>query len=158
MFGIILLIQAFLILFVTGILYGFSDFIMKALNKLPATSAIDAMNSINVSVYKSLFMVLFMLLPIASLGTMAASVFMYGWSGSVMVLIAGFAYIVGMFMVTGRGSVPLNNALRDSHTGHNPTQIWQKYYTQWTRLNTIRCFFGFMSSVLLTVAAYMLLA
>ena len=150
------LTQGLLVLFISGILYSFSDFIMRALNRLPSKLAIEAMNAINVSVYKSLFMVLFMLLPITSVILTITSVLMYGWGESAFVLSAGVVYIIGMFTVTGRGNVPLNEMLKSKVFNQNNEETWNRYYVKWTRLNTLRCIFGVVSSLLFVVAAYQL--
>ncbi len=153
---IILIVHALLILFISGILYGFSDFIMRALNKLPAQSAIDAMNCINVSVYKSVFMVLFMSLAPISIGIAIFSVITLGWSGAGIIIAAASCYIVGMFMMTGMGNVPLNEKLKSfsANTYGSSKHAWDQYYVKWTRLNTLRSVFGLLSSVGFIVAAF----
>ena len=114
------------------------------------------MNSINVSVYTSLFIVLFMLHPISSLFLAVASVIVYGWSDSMIVVLAGAMYIAGMFMVTGKGNVPLNESLKLSASGTgNLDSTWRNYFVRWTRLNTIRCAFGVLSAVMFIVAESM---
>ena len=158
MLELALFTQGLLILFISGILYGFSDFIMRALNRLPSRLATDAMNAINISVYRSFFIVLFMLLPITSVILAITSVLMNGWSESAFVLSAGVVYIIGMFAVTGRGNVPLNELLKSKAFNKNDEDIWNKYYVRWTRLNTLRCVLGVISSLLFVIAAYQLLS
>lgn len=153
--SIIMIIHALLILFISGILYGFSDFIMRALNKLPAQNAISTMNHINVSVYKSVFMVLFMLLVPVSIAIAIFSIVTIGWSDSITVIVATGLYVFGMFMVTGMGNVPLNEELKNHslNGNHDSSTTWHHYYVTWTKLNSLRCVLGAASSVGFIIAA-----
>ncbi len=150
MYETILLVQAILILFISGILYGFSDFIMKGFNKLTPLQAIEAMRAINASVYKSLFMVLFTVITVSSLGISVWSVMSEGFIESAPVIVATCLYVGGVFFVTGRRNVPLNNELRDTKVSSvNAELVWKKYQTSWNRYNILRCFFGVMSALVL---------
>lgn len=155
--SLILLLQAILVIFISGILYGFSDFIMRGLNKLPANNAIAAMQYINATVYRSLFMVLFAILVATSIVTAVWSVLTQGWSDSLYVLLGSICYVFGMFMITGRGNVPLNESLRKFESTHsaNAESAWRTYYAPWTRLNTVRCVFGVLAGINWIIAAYL---
>ncbi len=144
-------------IFVSGILYGFSDFIMRGLNSLSPKSATRAMQSINVTVYKSLFMVMFMILAVGSLIIAIWSVVVYDWQDSAMTILGSALYIFGMFMVTGRGNVPLNEALRNADSSvRDIDAVWSNYYRKWTRLNTLRCIFGVLAGICWLISSYML--
>lgn len=146
----IFLIQACAVIFVSGMLYVFSDFVMRAFDKLPPRQAIQAMRSINSTVYTSLFMILFVGLVISLLISSVWAFVVVGFDESLLVLLAAILYVGGMFFVTGRGSVPLNNLLRDADvTDSNSNEVWNKYRKSWTRLNTVRCFFGVTSAMAL---------
>ena len=48
-------------------------------------------------------------------------------------------YVLGTFLVTGLGNVPLNNglaALTPDDSGAAP--VWHRYVTRWTVLNHVR--------------------
>ena len=150
-----LLVQAILVIFISGILYGFSDFIMKALNNLSPKSAVAAMQNINVTVYRSVFMVVFILLVPVSVATAAWSVASVGWVDSIFVVAGAFLYILGVFMVTGTGNVPLNESLkRVDAAGDESDATWKRYYTRWTRLNTLRCICGVLAGISWILAVY----
>jgi uncharacterized membrane protein len=54
-------------------------------------------------------------------------------------LAGGLLYIVGTFMVTGMGNVPLNNRLAAARaTDPAASGLWQHYLERWTLLNTLR--------------------
>lgn len=158
MLSSLLILQAIFVIFISGILYGFSDFIMRGLNSLAPKSAIAAMRGINTTVYRSLFMILFVGLVATSIIASVWLTIVHGWQDSVYVILGSFLYIFGMFMVTGRGNVPLNESLgRSDIEGGDSERIWSDYYIQWTRLNTLRCLFGVLAGVSWVVAAYLLL-
>ena len=56
------------------------------------------------------------------------------------VLLAGaLSYIVGTFLVTGMGNVPLNNELAAASPDDAAArETWARYLVRWTRLNTAR--------------------
>lgn len=123
---------------------------------LQPTNAIKAMQAINVTVYKSLFMALFVLIAVGSVVVAVWSIFAYGWQDSVFVLLGSLLYIMGMFMVTGRGNVPLNESLLKTDSSSVDTEsVWLNYYHKWTRLNTLRCALGMLAGMCWLLASYL---
>ncbi len=150
----VLLAQAIMAIFISGILYSFSDFIMRALDDLPPKNAVAAMQNINVSVYRSIFMVVFISLVPLSIAVSIWSIITTGWSGSLFVLVGTLLYVFGMFILTGTGNVPLNESLKQIDASHQEAVgAWKSYYKRWTRLNTLRCIFGVAAGVCWTFAA-----
>ena len=122
-----------------GGLFVFSSFIMKSLARLAPAEGIAAMQSINVVVMNVSFIGTFM-------GTAALSVAIlfisFGEAGSMagtLVNIGGVLYLIGTFLVTARGNVPLNHKLAavDANDASS-VQVWEDYLVRWTRLNTLR--------------------
>lgn len=122
-----------------GVFFAFSSFIMKALSRVPSSKGIAAMQSINVVVLNPSFLgtflgtalisVLLAVLAVMDLGTAAAPWFLAG----------ALLYLVGTFLVTGLGNVPLNDQLAAvSVAGPRAARIWEHYLDRWTTLNTIR--------------------
>lgn len=113
------------------------------------------MQNVNVAVYRSVFMIVFMsLVPIAA-ATTIWSITALGWMNSVFVIIGALLYILGMFMVTGMGNVPLNASLKHIDVNHQDTEVaWKTYYTRWTKLNTLCCVFGILTGVSWIIAVY----
>ena len=90
---------------VGGIFLAFSNFVMKALFRIPAPSGIGAMQAINVTVLNPLFLVLFF-------GTAAACVLLIFYSIEEPIRLLGAAlYLIGTVGVTMVFNVPRNNAL-----------------------------------------------
>ena len=135
-----------------GIFFAFSSFIMKALARLPSSEGMAAMQSINVVVLNPVFLGVFMGTAVISL--LVSILAIRGWDmpAAPYYLVGAVFYIVGTFLVTGMGNVPLNNQLA-AVTVNDPaaSDIWQHYLDRWTRLNTIRTVSATVASVMLLI-------
>jgi uncharacterized membrane protein len=124
---------------IAGAFFAFSTFVMGALARLPAAQGIAAMQSINVVVINPIFLGVFM--GTAALAVALAAVALFQWSlpGTAYLLIGSALYVVGCFLVTMIGNVPLNNALM-AVAADNPTsvQVWTKYLADWVWWNHVR--------------------
>jgi uncharacterized membrane protein len=94
-----------------GIFFGFSSFIMPSLGRIPPEEAIRAMQRINIDVFHWSFMGLFFGIPIACVAIGAQAIVNWDAPGATSCLAGSVAYILGTFLVTAAGNVPLNNAL-----------------------------------------------
>jgi uncharacterized membrane protein len=132
---------------IAGIFFAFSTFIMQAFARLPVDQGIAAMQSINTTILRSPFMVVF-LLTVALSVFIAVMAIVY-WRGSVSILmIAGAAlYIVATFLSTIVFNVPLNDALDkvDGRTAE-AAQLWTTYLNDWTRWNHLRTVASLLAS------------
>lgn len=124
---------------IAGIFFAFSNFIMKALARLPASQGMAAMQSINVTVLNPVFLAVFMGTTVISLLLTVLAVIGWQIPAAPYYLVGAVLYIVGTFMLTGLGNVPMNNQLA-AVSANNPaaSESWQHYLDQWTRLNTLR--------------------
>jgi uncharacterized membrane protein len=136
---------------VAGIFYAFSSFVIGALDHLPDGQAINAMNEINVTVYASSFMILFM-------GAALLCVLLAVWAllsirslDSQLVLAACILYLAGCFGVTIIFNVPLNDQLAAADAGTGDA-LWPKFLRDWTMWNTIRTVGAGLSAVLFILA------
>jgi uncharacterized membrane protein len=122
-----------------GTYFAFSGFIMRSFASLPFDHAVAAMNAINTTILKSVFMPLFFGSTVVSVLLIIAGLWHLGESGADRAVIAGAIYLVGMFVVTAYCNVPLNNALaRADGRGEESRQMWDTYLSRWTRWNTVR--------------------
>jgi uncharacterized membrane protein len=122
-----------------GTYFAFSGFIMRSFSTMDTMGAIAAMNAINVTIQKSLFMALFFGSTIIGLLMVVFGFWQWGNPGADRSLAAGVIYVVGMFAVTVAANVPLNNALaRVSSGGEEAARTWGHYLNRWTRWNTLR--------------------
>lgn len=137
---------------IAGIFFAFSNFIMKALARLPASQGMTAMQSINVAVLNPVFMVVFMGTTIISLLVTILAVIGWQMPSAPYYLVGAVFYIAGTFLITGMGNVPLNNQLA-AISASDPAagDIWQHYLDQWTRLNTIRTFSSTIATVIMLI-------
>ena len=134
-FGSVALIMAL----VSGVFLGFSDFIMRSLRVSSPRAGIEAMQQINREVLSSVFVFSLLTLAPVSLGLMA-----YAWvamSGPAQgwFIAGGAVYVVGTFLVTLVGNVPMNRRL-DAMAVEGPETkaYWAVYAVTWTRWNHVR--------------------
>lgn len=121
---------------VGGVFFAFSSFVMKALARIPSSEGIAAMQSINVVVINPSFMGTFVGTALLSLGIVGLALFY--WSGTSTIFFLGGAtfYIVGTFLVTVFGNVPLNDQLAAvSATDPAAVKLWEHYLDRWMMWN-----------------------
>lgn len=136
-----------------GVFFAFSSFVMPALGNVPTSEGIRAMQRINIDVYHWSFMGAFMAMPVACIVT-AVTAWRSGHDQAALYSILGcIVYVVGNFVVTAAGNVPLNNALAvadpeavDAATG------WAHYLLHWTRWNHVRTLASMVAAGLFLVA------
>ena len=122
-----------------GLYFAFSTFIMTALGRIDQAHGVAAMNAINSTILRSLFMPLFFGTTLASLVLAVIGLFRWGEPGAAAMLAAGLIYVPGMFLCTMFFNVPLNNALAavDPTRGADAS-VWARYLDRWTLWNHVR--------------------
>lgn len=137
---------------IAGVFFAFSTFVMKALAQQQPAQGIATMQAINITVINPWFMTAFLGTALTCLVLVLSSLFQWQKSGAVYFLIGSLLYLVGTFLVTILGNVPLNDALArvkpDSSEG---ATLWAKYLTNWTFWNHIRTIAALAAATLLTV-------
>ena len=122
-----------------GVFFAFSSFVMRALGRLPAGQGLAAMQSINVVVINPHFLGTFLGTAGVSLAAIVVAGLRWGEAGAGLYAAAGFLYLLGTFLVTGLGNVPLNNSLEKVDPGDaNAVEAWNDYLRRWTSLNHLR--------------------
>lgn len=122
-----------------GLYFAFSAFIMTALDRIAQVHGVSAMNSINSTILRSLFMPLFFGTTGASAVLVIVGLLHRSEPGSHAMLAGGLIYIAGMFLCTVFLNVPLNQALAavdPSSAGAAP--VWARYLKEWTMWNHVR--------------------
>jgi uncharacterized membrane protein len=97
------------------------------------------MQSINVVVLNRSFLGLFVGTAVVSLAVAGLAALAWGSPSAPWYVAGALAYLVGTFVVTGIGNVPLNDrlaAVPAEEAGAVP--VWEHYLERWTRLNTLR--------------------
>ena len=124
---------------IAGIYFAFSVFIMQAFAKIETSQAVAAMNAINETILRSLFMPLFFGSTLVSVMLMIVALAHWGDVGSGLTLIAGAIYFFGMFVCTVVFNVPLNNLLAGvNQDSANAEEVWSLYLKTWTLWNHLR--------------------
>ena len=133
-----------------GVFLAFSDFIMRALTRSPG--GIEATQSINREVFRSVFMTLFLgMVPVSLLLALGARLTA---SEPMPFFLAAGLYLIGCFAVTAAGNVPLNGRLAgmDPATPGARDRWHDVYGPRWTRLNTVRTLACFAAASVLLAA------
>jgi len=135
---------------VTGLLFAFSNFVMRALADLPSEKGMFAMQRINETIINPIFMVLFLGTPILCSVIAVISGLKINEPGNLFLLVGALAYIIGPFGITMLFNVPLNNLLARADVS-NANDIWPMYQKKWQRWNHIRTYIGVVSVVFIAI-------
>ena len=132
---------------IAGVFFAFSIFIMKAFGQLPAGQAISAMQSINTTIIRTLFMVVFFRTAVCCISLIVYSAMQWGEGQAIYLAIGSVLYLVGVIFVTIAFNVPLNNSLARLNVANNLSEsAWTDYAQPWTVWNHVRTALSFISS------------
>lgn len=142
---------------VGGIFFAFSNFVMRALDRLPHAQGIAAMQAINVTVLNPWFLSLF-------LGTALVSAILVGYGllhaslpGSAWLIAAGLSYLIGNFWVTRFRNIPRNDALAHvDPASAGADEMWRDYQHGWNAWNHVRTATALAGSAAFVVALWRL--
>ena len=136
-----------------GVFFAFSSFVMPALGNVPTAEGIRAMQRINIDVYNWSFMGAFMAMPVVCIVT-AITAWRTAPGQAVTYAITGcIVYVIGNFVVTAAGNVPLNDALATADPeAVDAARGWAHYLVHWTRWNHVRTLASMVASGLFLVA------
>lgn len=137
-----------------GVLFGFSGFVMPALNRLPASQAVATMQSINEAAPRALGLPLM----VGGLGSVAVGIWALTRSdlpGSARALLVSGAVAGAVaFAVTPGYHIPRNNALdRVAAQSAEAGPAWEQYYPGWVGMNHVRTALSLASAALLVAGA-----
>ena len=122
-----------------GLLFTFSNFVMKALAHLPPAQGIAAMQSINVAIINPLFMVAFLGTALGCVALAVSSLLRWNEPSAVYLLFGSLLYLIGTIMVTVVINVPWNDKLAavEADTADGAS-LWLRYVVAWTAWNHVR--------------------
>jgi uncharacterized membrane protein len=133
---------------IAGTFFGFSTFIMRALERLPPPQGIAAMQFINITVLNPLFMGALFGTGMLCLAITGRSLQTWNEPQSILFLAASICYLLAL-VVTVAFNVPLNDALANFNSaGAEALSFWNHYVQNWTRWNHVRGLFSFASTAL----------
>lgn len=138
---------------VGGIFFAFSNFVMRALTRVPTSTGIATMQAINVVVLNPGFLGVFV-------GTAVLGLVEIGWaamhweaSGAGYRLTGGILYVLGTFCVTRVGNIPLNDALAVVTPASAEGEcVWRDYLKRWTAWNHVRTVAALLAAALFILA------
>ncbi len=135
-----------------GVFFAFSSFVMKALERVPSSEGIAAMQSINVVVINPSFLGAFMGTALLSLGVIALALARWSHPSTMFFLGGANFYFAGTFLVTMVGNVPLNDQLAAvSATDPAAVELWEHYLARWTMWNHVRTAAAMVAALLYTL-------
>ena len=135
---------------VTGLLFAFSNFVMRALADLPSDKGMFAMQRINETIINPVFLVLFLGTPVLCSVIAVNSGLKINEPGNWFLLVGALAYLIGPFGITVLFNVPLNNLLARADVS-DADDIWPVYQKKWQRWNHIRTYIGMASVVFMAM-------
>ena len=136
-----------------GVFFAFSTFVMAGLRRLPAAQGIAAMQSINVTAVRPLFMTL--LFGTAALCVVLGVRAVTHWDTyrSPLLLAGSLLYLIGALVLTGAHHVPLNDSLaKVDPQSVAAAKEWAHYLSSWTSWNHVRTIAPIASAVCFTLA------
>ena len=138
---------------VAGVFFAFSTFVMRGLDRLPSAQGLPAMQSINVTAIKPLFMLALFGTGAACLALAIWSLTDLGASQSPLLIGAAVLYLVGVIGLTIGYHVPHNDALAGvDATALGAADNWKDYASGWTTWNHVRTIAPLISTMLLIAA------
>ena len=135
---------------VTGLLFAFSNFVMKALADLPSDKGMFAMQRINETIINPIFLVLFLGTPVLCSVISVSSGQNINEPGSLFLLVGALAYLIGPFGITVLFNVPLNNLLAHADVS-DADEIWPIYQKKWQWWNHVRTYICVASVVFMAM-------
>ena len=138
-----------------GMMYVFSTFVMRGLNRTGPVEAITAMRGINVEANSNAaFLLAYLGAAVLALAVGVVAAVQLSRPGSWWIL-AGAIFGVLVAIITIVFNVPLNNHL----DGVNPVGLsaadaareWQAYFTTWTAWNHVRTVTAFVAAALMLI-------
>jgi uncharacterized membrane protein len=136
-----------------GLLFAFSNFVMKALMQQSAANGIATMQAINVLIINPLFLLIFIGTALSCLALAVMSLMRWSQPGAAMLLTGSVIYLIGTLIVTMAFNVPLNNALVAlSAPSADAAQQWQDYVSAWLRWNHVRAIAALAAAAIFIIA------
>jgi uncharacterized membrane protein len=138
---------------IAGTFLAFSTFVMASLARVPAHAGIVAMQSINVVIVRTPFIVLFLASAVVSVVLLTASLWSSMGAPAAFRLAGCVLYLLGNIGTTAFCNVPLNNRLAElDPDGPNSANVWLAYVSRWTAWNHVRTISGVFAALSLTLS------
>jgi len=138
--NVAVLVTTVLCWLVAGVFLSFSDLTMRSLRAIPDEAAVRAMQSINLVVFRTLFLFSLLGVGVVSAGFVLAWFFVDpAWVGGGWLAFGGVVYLLAVILCTVVGNVPMNEKLAAMDPTEPETHdYWAFYSVRWTTYNHLR--------------------
>lgn len=134
---------------VGGVFFAFSSFVLPALGRIPAPEGLRAMQRINIDVFHWSFVLAFFGTPALCLVLLVQSFSGTGAGDDSLIRWGCAVYLVGSFLVTGLGNVPLNKRLAKLDPEQvDAAQAWSQFAGPWVAWNHLRTLASLLAAAL----------
>lgn len=138
----------------SGLLFVFSNFAMKAFDQLPAAASISAMQSINARIMNPGFLGLFAGTAAGSLLALAGALRYWQHPASIWIVAGSVLLLIGLYAVTAGINVPLNHQLDGVDPADPDAAIaWRSYLARWQPWNHVRTISAFLAAAAFAIGA-----
>jgi uncharacterized membrane protein len=138
---------------VSGIFFGFSVVVMRALARMAPAGGIATMQTINLVVLNPWFFAAFFGTAAVSLVLAVGDAVQWPEPGSAYLLAGSALYLIGGIVVTVARNVPLNKELGVVQPESTAAkELWARYLSVWTAWNHVRTLASFLAAVLFILA------
>ncbi|MEU0537722.1 DUF1772 domain-containing protein [Amycolatopsis tolypomycina] len=117
---------------IAGLFYAYACSVMPGLARGDDKTFVEGMRGINIAIVNPVFMLTFLGAPLLA----GVAVFLHLGEPALPWVIAGFAFLAGMVLLTGAVHIPLNNALERG--GDDYAAVRAAFETTWVRWNVLR--------------------
>ncbi|MGH3375477.1 MAG: DUF1772 domain-containing protein [Actinoallomurus sp.] len=136
---------------VAGVFFAYSVSVMIGLDAIRPDQAIAAMRSVNEKIQNPVFLVAFLLAPVAALVTGVLLLTQGHRTAGVLFVLAAAAYVLGALVPSFAVNIPMNDALdtvKVPSTVEGAARVWSDYSSRWTLWNHVRTVAGSVSLLL----------
>ncbi|MGD7653583.1 MAG: DUF1772 domain-containing protein [Verrucomicrobiales bacterium] len=143
----------------SGLLFVFSNFAMKAFGRIPSGSGISAMQSINACIVNPGFFVIFAGTALGSMGTLIMAIRNWQHPSSIWITTGSATLLIGLYLVTAAINVPLNHWLDTVNpAAPDAATAWNEYVTKWQPWNHLRTIASLVAAICFATGALHLVA
>jgi uncharacterized membrane protein len=136
-----------------GVFFAFSAFVMAGLARLPAPQGIAAMQSINRTAVRPVFMSALFGTAATCVALVVVALSTWGDRRAALLLAGSLMYLVGTILLTIGVHVPLNDRLATVDPGQaDALSRWNGYVGRFTSWNHVRGLAALTAAALFTVA------
>jgi uncharacterized membrane protein len=122
-----------------GVFFAYSVSVMIGLDAIKPDQAIAAMRSINEKIQNPVFLLAFLLAPVAALATGVLLLTQGHRTAGVVLLLAAASYFLGALVPSFAVNIPMNDALDTVKVpSGGAAQVWSDYSSRWTVWNHVR--------------------